>query len=86
MSSNALSVGHCRDCRHWEKREGPGYRMKPHWQDVGLCRLTVCGDEKPAHPNTLAFGGGIDDYCCWLDTKANFGCVQFEQKGASDEQ
>lgn len=72
-------VQHCRDCKHWERRERPGYEG-PHWQDVGLCVLTVCGNEEPEHPDTLAFGGGTDDYCCWLDTRGDFGCVQWAPK------
>lgn len=78
MTGNA--VLHCRDCQHW----GRYYKGKAYWQDVGLCVLTVCKDEKPAHPNTLAFGGGMDDYCCWLDTKADFGCVQWAPKAEKE--
>jgi hypothetical protein len=74
MSSKALRVGYCRDCKHWCK-EPRGPR--------GTCEMTVFWGGRTGYPGTLATALG-GDYCI-LSTEPNFGCVQFEQKATSDE-
>lgn len=61
--------GRCRDCKHYEP--APELFMA----DEGTCKL-LSGFE---YENSLAFGAE------GLTVLANFGCVQFEAKEASND-
>lgn len=68
----ASTMGNCRDCKHWDQGD-------PTWP-WGSCSLalTLMG-ESQAHKG-LAFARDEDRKRGWLQTSADFGCVQWAAK------
>ena len=74
----ANTMGNCRDCKHWDKGAPMG-----GW---GLCALGhsafgVARYSEPQYSDSLAYAqGGGDHWGAWLNTKPDFGCVQWAAK------
>lgn len=66
--------GSCKDCRHWYTH--PCVKEK----NIGSCQLATSSDAQPDNPSTLAWAEDTEQYSAWLNTKPEFGCVQFEEK------
>ena len=68
--------GRCETCRHWNRDH------KNHYpSDYGVCALTVvmAGNEVRAGAKFWAMGTEYpEDDNQWIETKEDFGCVQWE--------
>lgn len=63
--------GCCKNCKFWDG--------EPDSAGFGMCELSYSSYYDPTNPNTLMFGTGSDGYSGVAKTKAEFGCVQFEE-------
>ena len=68
------SIGHCRDCRWWEKGKGVYFLSSR-----GKC-LSIVEGMDPQDDHKGAFIEVLDPAYVYLLTKPDFGCVQFERK------
>jgi hypothetical protein len=61
----------CKNCKHWDAGFG-GHG--PNW---GTCWKA---SEGFADDNPMAVAEEVNSYKAWLNTREDFGCVQFEAK------
>ncbi len=72
-------IGQCKACQYW----GADWdRGRPGW---GACRLTHTENDTADAPHSLAVGveGHMEE--AWLETRADFGCVQFAPEGGETQ-
>ena len=63
----------CKNCKHWINN----WRWKDSW---GVCGLAGSDSGAADHEQSLAWASGFEQYGAELNTREDFGCVQFEAK------
>ena len=84
---------HCKDCKWWDKdyvqRNWAGFDSLIGWGKCGLADDSSdpldCDDDEEERESEFiyAFAGDHYDYA-FVQTRANFGCVQFEARDKKD--
>jgi len=69
--------GRCNTCKYWGSSPDAFHPV------FGDCVLAISYYGYPVHKETLAYATNNDDYEVYLQTKPEFGCVQYE-KGDPD--
>ena len=64
-------MSHCKDCRNWVHEEGDA---------TGDCFMTEAVYGGAANKDSLAIASDASGYYAILQTKPDFGCVQFAAK------
>lgn len=77
---------HCKDCEHWEREghyecEAPYHDREALW---GYCVLTDVDKHRKALMYASAEQGDCPDVEPVIKTRADFGCVMFEERKARD--
>jgi len=67
------AIGHCSDCRWWTDYPNADPNQK-------FCALTETRDYEPLHPESRALPAGAGAHWKRLETRPDFGCVQWEAK------
>lgn len=70
-----MKTGPCRYCKWWGDVSASSGR--------GICDLTVAHFEGPEFPESKAIANSHEVHPTYLETQADFGCVQFHPKEAS---
>jgi hypothetical protein len=64
----------CEDCQFWEK---PDPKWKEEW---GTCSRADGADGAPTVVGTKFYASDCSGYAAGLNTKPDFGCVEFKAK------
>ena len=75
----AARLKQCDTCRHWGANRWSNLPMSDDYM-WGTCHLAGGHDGEPDNNKSLAWADDGGSYRAVLNTRANFGCIQHEER------
>jgi hypothetical protein len=76
-------IGYCKDCKFWDEHkpdEDEEEFFEERRRNWGFCRLGESRGGEPITEGTLVYASDSEMYIAHLETRPEFGCIQFQAK------